>query len=70
MSPSLIRSTVRGALVGFALFVAVALVQVLRSSAPLIAALQPVLALGVIGGVVGALAGPLVAAARRRGREE
>lgn len=69
MSPLPLRRTLLGALVVGGLFGAVAVVQVLRTGVPLHRVVQPLLVFVVLGGTIGALAGPLVGAAWTRWRE-
>jgi hypothetical protein len=59
---------VRGLTIGGALFGGLALVQALRAGVALARVVQPILVFALIGLTVGALAGPLVGAAIRRGR--
>ena len=61
-----IRRTGLGAAIGALLFGAVALIQALRSGAPFLRVLQPVLVITVIGLTVGALVGPMLGQAIAR----
>lgn len=61
-----IRRTWVGAATGALLFGAVALVQALRSGAPFLRVVQPVLVIAVIGLTVGALVGPMLGQAFAR----
>jgi len=65
---STLRDTLKGALVGLAVFGTIALAQALRSGAPFPQVLQPIGVVAVIGLTVGALAGPLLGQALRRRR--
>ena len=64
-----VRDTVRGLVIGAALFGGVAAVQALRAGVALAKVIQPILVFALIGLTVGGLAGPLVGRAARRGRE-
>lgn len=68
MNRSTLRDTLKGALVGLAVFGTIAFVQALRSGAPFPQVLQPIGVVAVIGLTVGALAGPLLGQALRRRR--
>ena len=68
MNRSTLRDTLKGALVGLAVFGTIALAQALRSGAPFPQVLQPIGVVAVIGLTVGALAGPLLGQALRRRR--
>lgn len=68
MNRSTLRDTLKGALLGLAVFGTIALVQALRSGAPFPQVLQPIGVVAVIGLTVGALAGPLLGQALRRRR--
>jgi hypothetical protein len=62
------RDTVKGMAIGALLMGAISTVQALRAGVALGTVLQPILVFALIGLTVGALAGPLVGAAIRRGR--
>jgi hypothetical protein len=54
--------------IGALAFGAVSAIQALRAGVALLSVMQPILVFALIGLTVGALAGPLVGAAIRRGR--
>ena len=64
----LTRDTVKGMAIGALLMGAISTVQALRAGVALGSVIQPILVFALIGLTVGALAGPLVGAAIRRGR--
>ena len=68
LPPETRSDTVRGLLIGGILFGGLSAVQALRAGVPLLSVIQPILVFALIGLTVGALAGPLVGAAIRRGR--
>jgi hypothetical protein len=64
-----VRDTLRGVVIGGALFGGVAALQALRAGVSLASVIQPILVFALIGLTVGGLAGPLLGrAARRRER--
>jgi hypothetical protein len=62
------RDTVRGVVIGGALFGGLAALQAMRAGVDLFAVVQPILVFALIGLTVGGLAGPLVGRAVRRRR--
>jgi hypothetical protein len=62
------KDTVRGLLIGAAVFAAVSAVQATRAGVSLVSVIQPILVFSLIGLTVGGLAGPMVGRALRRGR--
>ncbi len=64
------RDTLRGIVLGGALFGGVAAVQAMRAGVPLVAVIQPILVFALIGLTVGGLVGPMVGRASRRRHED
>ena len=63
-----VRDTLRGMGVGACLLGGLSTLQALRAGVDLLSVVQPILVFALIGLTVGALAGPLVGKAIRRGR--
>jgi hypothetical protein len=70
LPPETRRDTVRGLAIGGLSFGALSAIQALRAGVSLLSVIQPILVFALIGLTVGGLAGPLVGAAVRRGREK
>jgi hypothetical protein len=68
-APYIVRDTIRGLVIGGALFGGVAALQAARAGVALLSVVQPILVFALIGLTVGGLAGPLVGRAARRRRE-
>jgi uncharacterized membrane protein YedE/YeeE len=67
-SRQIVRDTVRGVVIGGALFGGLAALQALRAGVSLGSVIQPILVFALIGLTVGGLAGPLLGRAARRRR--